>query len=178
MSVAPRPGALDGVPVGGPVRWRERVRVTMRVLFTTISLVVLYFLMPLNPHSAVAVALLALMVVGLAGLIGFQAQAIVRSPRPQLRAIEALATTIPLLLTGFAACYVVMSETTPSSFNEVLSRTDALYFSVTVFATVGFGDIAAASQAGRTVVTVQMVVDLLVLGVGLRGHHRGGAAEP
>ena len=138
------------------------------MLLTTTSLVVLYFLVPLNPDSVVAVALLALMLVGLAGLIAYQAQAIVRSPRPQLRAIEALAATIPLLLTGFAASYVIMSEATPATFNEVLNRTDALYFSVTVFATVGFGDIAAASQAGRIVVTIQMVVDLLVVGVGLR----------
>ena len=67
-----------------------------------------------------------------------------------------------------------------------MSRTDALYFSVTVFATVGFGDITAVSGPGRIVVTVQMVVDLLVLGVGLRvitgavqqGRERRAAGSP
>jgi voltage-gated potassium channel len=34
-----------------------------------------------------------------------------------------------------------------------------------VFATVGFGDIAPVTEAARVVVTVQMVGDLLVLGV-------------
>jgi UDP-N-acetylmuramyl pentapeptide phosphotransferase/UDP-N-acetylglucosamine-1-phosphate transferase len=167
---------MNAEPLGGRaasagrmrLRWPDRIRVVLRVVMTTTSLVALYFLIPLNPHSSVAVALLVLMVVGLGGLIAWQAHAIVRSPRPQLRAIEALAATIPLLLTGFAACYVVMSETTPSTFTEALTRVDALYFSVTVFATVGFGDIAAVSSAGRGVVTAQMVVDLLVLGVGLR----------
>jgi len=33
---------------------------------------------------------------------------------------------------------------------------------------VGFGDITATSQAARLVVTVQMILDLLVLGLGIR----------
>jgi hypothetical protein len=39
---------------------------------------------------------------------------------------------------------------------------------VTAFSTVGFGDITAASQPARLVVTVQMLLDLLVLGLGIR----------
>ena len=44
-------------------------------------------------------------------------------------------------------------------------RTDSLYFTVTVFATVGFGDITATSQVARIVVIAQMILDLLVLGL-------------
>ena len=39
---------------------------------------------------------------------------------------------------------------------------------MTVFATVGFGDITAVSQAARLAVTTQMMLDLLVLGLGVR----------
>ena len=49
-----------------------------------------------------------------------------------------------------------------------LTRTDSLYFTVTVFATVGFGDITATSQTGRLLVTAQMILDLIVLGLGIR----------
>ena len=162
------------------------MRVTGRLLGTMVALVTLYFVAPLDPSDAVAVALLALVVVGLGGLLAFQAHAIAGSSRPELRAIEALATTIPLLLVGFASCYAIMSEAAPETFNEALSRTDAFYFSVTVFATVGFGDITAVSGPGRIVVTIQMVVDLLVLGVGLRvitgavqrGRERRAAGSP
>ena len=46
-----------------------------------------------------------------------------------------------------------------------LTRTDSLYFTVTIFATVGFGDITATSQVARVVVIAQMLLDLLVLGL-------------
>jgi hypothetical protein len=50
-----------------------------------------------------------------------------------------------------------------------LSRTDAMYFSATVFTTVGFGDIAAKSQAARIIVTFQMMLDLVIIGIVVRG---------
>ena len=62
-----------------------------------------------------------------------------------------------------------MARADPSNFNVYpLTRTDSLYFTVTVFATVGFGDITATSQTARLIVTVQMILDLIVLGLGIR----------
>jgi voltage-gated potassium channel len=62
-----------------------------------------------------------------------------------------------------------MAQTDAGSFDEeALTRTDALYFTVTVFATVGFGDITPASQAARLVGSTQMILDLIVLGLGIR----------
>ena len=43
-----------------------------------------------------------------------------------------------------------------------------MYFSTTVFTTVGFGDITAKSEVARLVVTVQMWLDLVFLGLVLR----------
>ena len=48
---------------------------------------------------------------------------------------------------------------------EVSSRTDALHFTITVFATVGFGDISPVAEGARIVVAIQMLADLLVLGL-------------
>jgi hypothetical protein len=54
-----------------------------------------------------------------------------------------------------------MAANHPANFStHALTRTDALYFTVTVFSTVGFGDITAASQSARLVVTAQMLLDL------------------
>jgi hypothetical protein len=40
-----------------------------------------------------------------------------------------------------------------------------LYFTVTVFATVGFGDIVGVSQTARTVSMIQMVAGLVLVGL-------------
>jgi hypothetical protein len=45
-----------------------------------------------------------------------------------------------------------------------LTRFDAVYFTVTVLATVGFGDIAAVTQTARILVTIQMLADLVLIG--------------
>jgi voltage-gated potassium channel len=43
-----------------------------------------------------------------------------------------------------------------------------MYFSVTVFSTVGFGDITAKSEGARVLVTAQMITDIVVVGVAVK----------
>jgi voltage-gated potassium channel len=145
------------------------VRGLLRALATTVALVALYYLLPLD-HSTrwLAITTLVIGLVALIGLIAFQVRTIIVSPFPGLRAVEALATSIPLFLLLFASTYVVMGAIAANSFNQPMTRTDALYFTVTVFATVGFGDITAKTETARLLVTGQMIVDLIILGIGAR----------
>jgi voltage-gated potassium channel len=145
------------------------VRGLLRALATTVALVTLYYLLPLD-HSTrwLAITMLVIGLVALIGLIAFQVRTIIVSPFPGLRAVEALATSIPLFLLLFASTYVVMGAIAANSFNQPMTRTDALYFTVTVFATVGFGDITAQTETARLLVTGQMIVDLIILGIGAR----------
>jgi hypothetical protein len=141
----------------------------LRIAGTVTALVVLYYLLPLD-HSSTGTAV-TILVIGLAvfiGLVAFQVRAIIRSPFPGLRAIEALATSVPLFLLLFASTYVVMAKMSAANFDGRLTHTDGLYFTVTVFSTVGFGDITAKTEAARLVVTSQMIADLLIIGLGLR----------
>lgn len=88
---------------------------------------------------------------------------------PFCRSVEALAVTVPLYILLFAATYYGMAVQEPASFDvEGLTRVDTLYFTVTTFSSVGFGDISAASQTARILVTIQMMLNLLVLGAGIR----------
>jgi CDP-diglyceride synthetase len=98
-------------------------------------------------------------------LVAVQVRGILRSQRPRLRAIQALIVGVPLLIVVFAAAYCTVDAQQPGAFSEALSRTDGLYFTVTVFATVGFGDISAVTQLARVLVTIQMLVGLLTVGV-------------
>ncbi len=75
---------------------------------------------------------------------------------------------LPLFLLVFAAAYLLMSQHDPNDFTEHLTRTDSLYFTVTTFATVGFGDITPKNEVTRLVVTGQIVIDLTIIGIGVR----------
>ena len=149
--------------------WRAIVRAALRAVGSTAAVVAIYYLLPLNHVTGwVAVTTLVIGLVLLIGLVVFQVRSIIASPYPVLRGTEALATSIPLFLLLFAATYVVMATMSAGNFSEPLTRTDALYFTVTVFATVGFGDITATTQAARLVVTGQMIADLIILGLAIK----------
>jgi voltage-gated potassium channel len=132
-------------------------------------LVALYYLLPLDHLTNVPLAVI--LIVGLVILLVIsagQVREILKARYPAVRAAEALATTVPLFLLLFASAYFVMERASPGSFSHSLTRTDALYFTVTTFTTVGYGDITATSQSARLVVTAQMLLDLLALGLGVR----------
>lgn len=145
------------------------IRAVLRALGSAVVLVAIYYLLPLD-HSArwLAITMLAIGLAALIGLLAFQVRSIIASPFPGLRALEALATSVPLFLLLFASTYVVMAAISAGSFSQPMTRTNALYFTVTVFATVGFGDITAKTEAARLLVTAQMIIDLVILGFGAR----------
>jgi voltage-gated potassium channel len=141
----------------------------LRALASTIGLVALYYLLPLDPSSiAVVVGMLAVGLLALVALVAFQVRSIIKATHPALRAVGALATSVPLFLLLFAATYFVMGTVSPGNFSQAMTRTDALYFTVTVFATVGFGDITPVTEGARVLVTGQMIAGIVILGLGVR----------
>jgi voltage-gated potassium channel len=170
-----------------PLPRGRAVVVLVRALTCAVLIVVIFYVTPLR--MTVDVGTLVRLILGLAvlsALIAWQLRGIARSPYPTLRAFETLAVAIPLFLLLFAATYTILSQVQPAAFTEPMSRTDAVYFTVTIFATVGFGDISPVSTAARALVTVQMIADLLLLGLVLRavinavdrGHGRLSQAPP
>lgn len=140
-----------------------------RSLATAVLLVFVYYELPLDRQfgwNGLGFLLGGLAVVGV--LVVWQVRSVLRSPFPALRAMEALALTLTLFLLLFASVYVVLAGDDPHAFSQPLTRTDGLYFVVTVFATVGFGDITPVSQVARALTTVQMISDLLFLGLVIR----------
>ena len=98
----------------------------------------------------------------------WQVRKITRSRYPGVKAVEALGLIVPLYLLLFASTYFLMERASAAAFTQPLTRTDALYFTVTVFSTVGFGDITPKSEAARVILIVQMLGDLAILGAGIR----------
>jgi hypothetical protein len=144
-------------------------RVVIRAVLTVALLMVLYYVLPMNHvASAGSVLLLAAGLIVIAALLIWRIRGITHSAHPGLRAIETLAVVVPLYILAFATTYYLAARSNGATFGEPITRTDALYFSVTIFATVGFGDITAKTEAARLVVTAQMFFDLILLGFGAR----------
>ncbi|MGW3204388.1 potassium channel family protein [Streptomyces sp. NPDC001135] len=133
------------------------------------GLVTAFYALPLDWHGGVATGLiLAGGLLAVCLFFGWEVWLILRSPSPRLKAAETLAVTVPLYLVLFASGYYLLGRAVPGSFSEHLSRTDALYFTLSTFSTVGFGDITAVSETGRVVVMCQMASSLLIVGVAVR----------
>jgi hypothetical protein len=150
-------------------RRRLIIGAVLRGLVVTTVLVVLYYLLPLDrPLDTGTAVRLLIGLLAFVGLAVWQVRAIAGSRYPGLRAAEALGFIVPFYLLLFASTYYLMERASAANFTQPLTRTDALYFSVTVFTTVGFGDIAAKSETARVVLIVQMLADLVLLGAGAR----------
>jgi hypothetical protein len=136
-----------------------------RSLIVAVLLFLGYYLLPMNrpERSGLVVLIVGLVALGLVLL--WQVRAIMGSPFPRLRAFETLTIGIPLLLIVFASAYYLIEQSDVNSFTVPLTKTDALYFTVTVFSTVGFGDITAKSELARVLVMIQMMFDLAVFGL-------------
>ena len=99
---------------------------------------------------------------------------------PELRAIEALGIVVVLFLVAFSGIYLGMSHESPLTFTQPpstraantpvtgLDQTQALYFTISIFSTVGFGDITPRTDPARLVVAAQMLLDLAIIGAVVR----------
>jgi Ion channel len=141
----------------------------LRALAITCLLVVAYYFLPFD-HSfgPGTLATLCAALLGVALMITWETRKILDSSYPAIKGIEALAMIVPLFLLIFASAYYLMDRSLPQSFGQHLSRTDSLYFTITTFSTVGYGDITAKTDGARVAVIFQMLGDLLVLGFGVR----------
>lgn len=129
------------------------------------GLLVVYALAPIREETALAVgafALLGLIVVGV--VFVRQLRRISRAHNPLGAAVEALGLVFGMFLALFAFAYVSLAVDDPAAFTQPVDKVAGVYFSVTVLATVGFGDIAPVSDTARIVVTAQMVLDLVLIG--------------
>ncbi|MCV2394260.1 potassium channel family protein [Actinotalea sp. M2MS4P-6] len=150
-------------------RRRAVVAAVVQLLVTWVVIVALYFLAPTAaPRDSTAVTLSVLGGLAFLAVLGRQLRAILASDTPQLRAIQAIAVVVPLYVFVVAAVYSTISSIDPGQFNEPLDRTGALYFTVAVLTTVGFGDIAPVATLARNVVTVQMALNVVIVAAVVR----------
>ena len=175
---------IDTPPLPPPPPRRVWTLVLPMVLRMTVSVSLLlaaYYVMPTaRTREGSDLPWLVLDLCVFAILVGAQIPIIVKARYPILRAVEALGVLVPVYLVIFARIYLASSIGDPGAFSTDLDQTTALYFTVTVFATVGFGDIVAQSDRTMLLVTAQMLLNLAILGLMIRlltGAARRGVAR-
>ena len=156
-----------------PASWDDLGRVkrlklivanTARTFTAAVALLIAYFWFPTDrdPTAGVFVVLAG-------GLIAFavvtvlQIRQLKRAPYPMLRGVQALLMVSLMFIVAFSLTYVLMAQADPAAFSEPMTKSAAIYFTVTTVATVGFGDIVATTDATRLVVTVQMLMGIGIL---------------
>ena len=145
------------------------LRTVLRVIATMTLVFVLYALMPGTVRmTTVTLVSFVIALIAFAVLIGFEIRSVLRATYPALRALEVIAVIFPIFLVAFSITYLSMSKTNGQTFSLPLDHISALYFTLVTFATVGFGDIVAKTDAARLMVMIQIVLDLIFIGLVVR----------
>ena len=146
---------------------RSVVQAVIGVVFATL----VFFLLPIPLVSLDRVFIVT--VVFILGLVG-AGVVIVRQVVNYRRAAEdgrirfqGLLVAIYLTVLFFALSYYVLDRSHPGQIAGLETRVDALYLSLSTVSTVGFGDVHAAGQAGRAIVSLQMAFNLLFVSLAL-----------
>lgn len=147
--------------------WLEVVYSAIR---TVVGLVFIFWLLSLvpeesDPRVSIPVVLLLLGMVIYALVLRLQLRRVVKAKRPGLIAAESLILSAGLFIAIFSGIYVLIEGDSPGSFSEPIDHFTAAYFTLTVLATVGFGDITASSDTARLIVMMQMALGLGFLAV-------------
>jgi Ion channel len=151
-------------------RTRRTIRKAALTVLTVVVPVVVYFLLPLDKESGKLLAT-ALVIAAAASLIPIsirQAQLVLRSDDPLFDAMRCIVSALVFLVVAFSSAYFVLATNYDAEIHGLETKLDGIYFTVTILATVGFGDITADGQWARAIVTGQMVVNFAVLAVALR----------
>lgn len=144
-------------------------KASIRPVGTAVALTALYFVVPMEDvRDLGTVALLTLVLAAVVVVCVWQVAKVIEADYPALQAIEALFAVVPIYLIGFSTVYYLIAASDHQNFTEPVSRMGSLYFTLSVFTTVGFGDITAATDFARAIVTLQMVGNLVVVALGGR----------
>ena len=125
-------------------------------------LVVAYFLIPLEGSLAFRLVAYGLGLTLVVFVVARQMRRHLASRDNEVR-IDSLALAIVMSVLLFALAYYAVSTAESGEFSGLSTRVDALYYSLTVATTTGFGDVSAQSQLARALVSAQLVFNMLIV---------------
>ena len=135
-----------------------------------VGVLAVYYAVPVGRlPSGTGVAFSVVGVVGGAALLVWlavrQLRLLAAGERADLPArLDGLILLVVVVVPLFAAGYLALESADADQFASLSTKTDALYFSLSTLATVGFGDVHATGQLARGLVTLQIAFDLVFVG--------------
>jgi len=151
-------------------------KMVLRSALTMVGLLALYAVIPVPGQREPLWFTVLMALVGLAALayafitLAQRAQRAQRadtaSKQTSIR-LEALIAVLYAFVVFVSLVYLALSSSA-GQFSGLHTRVDALYFTTSTISTVGFGDIHATGQASRALVTLQMFLDLVFVGLTAR----------
>lgn len=152
-----------------PDQRRALLRFGVTVVLSWTLIFGAYFVLPIGRESGLRAGLrLAVDLALVSAVVLWQIRRISTALLPELRAIEALGIVVGVFLIAFSSIYLAMSHETSGTFSRDLDHVQALYFTISVFSTVGFGDITPRTDPARLVVAAQMLLNLVIIGAVVR----------
>ncbi len=149
--------------------WKYR---RARSVLGLVAVLVLYFSVPIQGDKSVlrlaldlAVTVMAMAVVGLVTIREFRRMQIGEALK--FNGAQLL-VVLEIVLVVFSLTYFTLALHGHHEMAGLHTRVDALYFTATTIATVGYGDIHSVGQLARIVNTIQLVFDILFLAVFVR----------
>jgi len=154
-------------PESAALTFQHRVR---RAILALAATLLVYYAVPVGEAPSawgIAISVIGLLA-GMAILVHLTVRQVqrlagARSDDEGIR-IESLIFLIYIVVPMFAIGYFVLETADPGQFDDLKTKTDALYFTVSTLATVGFGDVHATDQLARILVTLQIAFDLVFVG--------------
>jgi voltage-gated potassium channel len=151
-----------------------------RPILTLVGVLVAYYAFPLrlDDHLGIVGLNLVLTLAGLV-LIGWTMVAELGHLRrgEASRSTPALAMLIVLLVMSFSLAFFLLELGRPGEFEDLHTRTDALYFTLSTMATVGYGDVHAQGQVARALVAGVIAFDVVVVASLVRASTRAHSGQ-
>ena len=136
-----------------------------RPVWSAVGLLVAYYAFPLglgNTTSAVLGLMLTVAGLGLLGWTMVQEVGHLRKGEAT-RSTPALATLLVLLVMSASLSFFLLDRVQPDQIADLHTRTDALYFTLSTMATVGYGDVHAQGQVARALVSALIIFNVVVV---------------
>jgi voltage-gated potassium channel len=144
---------------------RDRLIAWIRTAGTVAAMIVLYFVVPIDKRDglpvAVATTVTVLSAVLIAALAAKRIRAVLQGDLTE--GAHSLIVVLALAVLGFAMGYYLLARSDPTEMAGLSTRLDALYFTLTTLATVGYGDIHPSGQAARAVACVNLLFNAVIV---------------